>query len=98
MAGCLNCGKRTKINSVGINGTFCNRKCMKKWEVENKSSFTTWVGDSPDIVDARRQKNIIIEGAIEQACLGSRGAKRWLRQRYKIKVVYDIDNSQEVRL
>ncbi|OGP64995.1 MAG: hypothetical protein A3K22_02125 [Deltaproteobacteria bacterium RBG_16_42_7] len=99
MADCLNCGKMDiGVNTLGIPATFCSRTCRKIWEVENKNSFTTYVGDSPDIFDARKKKNKIIEGAIEQACLGSRGAKRWLRQRYKIKAVYDIDKSQEVRL
>src|SRR4030065_1365198 len=99
MADCLNCGKMDiGKNSLGMEQAFCSLPCKKEWYLENKNSFTTWVGDSPDIVEERKHKNFIIEGDIEQAIIGSRGARRWLRQRHRIRAVYDKNKAQEVRL
>ena len=99
MADCMNCEKKDiGKGSSGINATYCSKACQKEWEVENKNSFTTWVGDDPDTVETRKNKNIVIEAAIEQAIQGSRGAKRWLRQKHRVKAVYDKNNLREVRL
>ena len=99
MADCMNCGKEgIGKSSNGVNAMYCSKKCQKEWELENKNSFTTWVGDSPDIVEERKHRNLIIESAIEQAIVGSRGAQRWLRQRHRIRAVYDRNKAQEVRL
>jgi len=99
MADCMNCGKEDiGKGSSGISATYCSKACQKEWELENKNSFTTWIGDSPDIVEARKHQNILIEAAIEQAIQGSRGAKRWLRQKHRVRAVYDKNNQREVRL
>ena len=99
MVDCMNCGKvDIGKGSSGINATYCSKACQKAWEVENKNSFTTWIGDDPYNVEMRKHKNIIIEAAIEVAVAGSRGARRWLRQRHRIKAIYDRNKAHEVRL
>ena len=99
MADCIQCERpEIGINSTGMNATFCSRACRKAWHLENKNGFTTFLGDSPDVIEDRKWKDIIIQGAIEQAVIGSRGAKRWLRQRVRLLAVWDSRKQAIVRL
>ena len=99
MADCIQCGQpEIGINSTGMNATFCSRACRKAWHLENKNGFTVFLGDSPDVVEGRNLKNVVIQGAIEQAVIGSRGAKRWLRQKARLLAIWDSQKQTIIRL
>ena len=99
MADCLNCGKMDiGKNSLGMEQAFCSLPCKKEWYLENKNSFTTWLGDSPDVAEDRKYLKQIIEAAIEPACKGSKGARRWLKQKFRLRAVYDRSTQREVKL
>jgi hypothetical protein len=96
MANCIYCGEViTRRNDNGRNQVFCDKSHEQLWRGENRgNTFTAFSGDTPDIVESRKQRYKIWQKAVA----GCKESRKWLKKNLRLLAIYDKDKQEEIRL
>lgn len=99
MADCQFCGAVIVRQTGRKNAQFCNKTCERSWHKENGgNTFTSYIDDTPDIVEYRKARMREYNKWHPLACAGDKAARRWLRQVMRLRAIWDNNAKKEVRL
>lgn len=96
---CKYCGEIILRTTTRQNTQFCHKEHEKLWYKENGgNTFTSYLDDTPDIVEDRKARMKEYHKWHPLACAGDKDARRWLRQNMRLKAIWDANRKREVRL
>lgn len=81
------------------NTQFCDKGHEKLWHKENGgNTFTSYIDDTPDIVEDRKARMREYHKWHPLACAGDKEARRWLRWNMRLRAIWDANTQKEIRL
>lgn len=99
MSKCQYCDNPIVRTATRQNTQFCHKEHEKLWHKENGgNTFTSYLDDTPDIVEGRKARMREYQLRHPLACAGDKEARRWLRQTLRLTAIWDNINQREVRL